>query len=369
MKALFSKLLLKGSIKRTQNGSVVERPWIESSKKLDRLLSDERKEILSVWGGVKSTNLMSLDFDFWRFYKTFESFNSHFVPDDVFFCLITKCLNFLPYGQTAQHKGLYPKTFCGIRQPKVFVNCINDILYDCDYQKIGMEKAVSILSAIDDFIVKPTENSSCGLQVKKIISRNFNLDRLLKESGNNFICQECIKQSGITSVFNDSSLNTFRMTSLYLNGNCTVENILFRHGRNGSIVDNGAAGGIMVGVDPLSGQFRKYGYDKWLKKYECSETGIRYNDTCIREIPGIVNQLCCWHKQYLPHLGVVGWDIAINEQDEPVFIEVNISYPGIALEQLCSNKPIFGKRVEEVIDYVCNHQENLHWSQYYGRFS
>ena len=38
----------------------------------------------------------------------------------------------------------------------------------------------------------------------------------------------------------------------------------------------------------------------------------------------------------------------------PVFIEVNLGFPGIQMEQMCTG-PIFGDRTAEVVGYVKNH--------------
>ena len=52
----------------------------------------------------------------------------------------------------------------------------------------------------------------------------------------------------------------------------------------------------------------------------------------------------------IPNIGIVGWDVALDSNDNPLLIEVNIGGPGILYEQLCTG-PIFGERTQEVIEY------------------
>lgn len=50
------------------------------------------------------------------------------------------------------------------------------------------------------------------------------------------------------AIFNPSSLNTIRITTLLMNGNCSLLSKMLRHGGPGMIVDNMTSGGFGVGI-------------------------------------------------------------------------------------------------------------------------
>ena len=48
---------------------------------------------------------------------------------------------------------------------------------------------------------------------------------------------------------------------------------------------------------------------------------------------------------------LISWDFAVDPQGEPVLIEVNLTYGGVLVHQLC-NGPIFGDRTEDILSRV-----------------
>ena len=81
------------------------------------------------------------------------------------------------------------------------------------------------------------------------------------------------------------------------------------------------------------------------------------NQTKIEEVKDLVDLAINAHRFYLPTCGFAGWDLALDSNNKPIFIEVNLGFPGIQFEQLCPATPIFEGRTQEVIDYVCKHQK------------
>ncbi len=53
----------------------------------------------------------------------------------------------------------------------------------------------------------------------------------------------------------------------------------------------------------------------------------------------------------IPHFRLVSWDIAIDNEGEPVLIEANMRKGGINLNQF-NNGPLFGDLTERVLDEV-----------------
>ncbi len=81
-----------------------------------------------------------------------------------------------------------------------------------------------------------------------------------------------------------------------------------------------------------------------------------FADAIIPNFRNVIDFAKTAHTQ-IPNIRLAGWDICLNESNNPVLIEVNTSWPGIFYEQLCSG-PIFGKRTDEVIDFCRTTREN-----------
>lgn len=224
---------------------------------------------------------------------------------------------------------------------------------------VSKQEAIDCLTGRkENFIIKPTHDSTQGQNVKCINPQKDNVANVISKYGDDYIVQEVVKQSEKTAVFHRDSLNTFRISTLNVNGKVSLCNILFRCGRNGNSVDNGGAGGLMCGVMP-DGHFKKTAYDKYYKTYTETDDGVRFEECYILEIPVMVELVKKWHGERLPHVGFAGWDIALDENNIPVMIEVNLRWPGIQFEQLCSETPLFGERTQEVIEYTERHPLSL----------
>ena len=318
---------------------------------LQELTKEECADIKRLWEPVSDK-----DFTIYhRMFKTLSHFDARFVSDEYYYPIILRTLNPIFYARPFEHKGFYPLYYKEIPQPDYYVNKINGLYYDSSSNVISEEKAVELLKKVDSFIIKPTRDSLQGKNIRKINSKENDVLDVVRGYGDNFIAQEVLKQSSITSKFNNCSLNTFRITTLDINGETSLCNILFRCGQGDTPVDNGAQGGLMCGVTE-NGDFMEYAFDKRYQRFTTTKEGVAFAGTRIPNMKDIVNQVKQWHEKLIMHCGVVGWDIALNEHDAPVMIEMNLMWPGIQFEQLCSGQPLFGDRTEEVIEFVMTHR-------------
>ena len=55
---------------------------------------------------------------------------------------------------------------------------------------------------------------------------------------------------------------------------------------------------------------------------------------------------------------LMSWDLAINEDAEPVLIETNLTFSGVDVHQL-ANGPIYGNHPEPIIEEVVNNSYTL----------
>lgn len=316
---------------------------------LERLTDEESKAVACRWKGISELNISD---KYYRMFKSLEHFDADFVSDDLFMPFILRRLNEKSAAEAFVHKGLYDILFRDLMaRPKTIVNNINGTYYDSEVNPISFKEALAKLDDEKSFVIKPTLGSCMGHGVIKVESSKYNNESLLNQYANNFIVQRVVTQSSFTAQFNPPSLNTFRISTLNINGKVSVCSILFKCGQTNAIVDNGGAGGLMVGVDE-KGRFRNYGYNNHYEKFYKTKDGVEFSGKIVGSMDKVLEQVCRLHQQCLPSMGFAGWDIALGEFEEPIMIEVNLVWPGIQFEQLGVGKPIFGDRTDEVIDYV-----------------
>lgn len=320
----------------------------------------ESKEILAVNQTFGRLGLKPYYTDY-KVFKKLIGFDARYVPDDIQIPYIIKSLNPPAHILALEHKGLYPILYKGMNLPKTLVVCINGVLFDAEMNIVTTSESVTLLKAVDKCIVKPTSFSGCGSGIKIISTESIQkteVNEYITEYKGNFIAQRLVKQSSQMSKLSKNSLNTFRISTLFINGKFSVCSITCRVGMGDSYLDNVATGNVMVGVK-MDGQFMKYAYDSRYGKHTKTDTGVIFSKFKIGAIDKMLAFVEQHHKKNLPHCGFIGWDIALDENEEPVMIEVNLYGAGVHFEQLAVEAPLYGDRTDEVIEYVNNHKPSV----------
>lgn len=324
------------------------------------LSNDEKEEIFKVWG-MKDEQLYK-EFEIFKF---FGGFDVRYLTHYVYLPSLAHKLNNYKYTRLLEHKSLLGR-LCNstLKFPKCLVRVLDGEYYNDKMCQISKEEAVNEIAEVGVIIVKDSTESSGGRSIEKIdigsldkTSREARIQQIFEERKYDFVIQECIKQHSSMARFNPTSINTLRVTSLYLNGKFTALSTTLRFGKKGSIVDNLGAGGVIVGVNH-DGHLKDYGYDIKYNKY-AEYNDIIFKDTIIEQIPSILKQIEYNHINNFSLCKLIGWDICINENNEPIIIEINSSQPGVTGQQLCSG-PIFGDRFEEVMEYCNNKKFRYH---------
>lgn len=124
------------------------------------------------------------------------------------------------------------------------------------------------------------------------------------------LLEEVVKQSEKMGIFNGSTVNTIRCITFNSKQGIMIPYCFMKIGRKGALVDNGGQGGILVGIDPVTGMLSTDGVD---------ENGIRYEthpDSKIQfkgyELPEWSNMISMCEKmaQDMPTVRLIGWDTA-----------------------------------------------------------
>lgn len=141
-----------------------------------------------------------------------------------------------------------------------------------------------------------------------------------------YLVQEAVQQHPDIGKFHEASLNTLRLVSFIdADGAVSVDGGFFRMGAGGAVVDNASAGGVVCGVDVLTGILHEVGY-------QCSKNAfypIGVHPTsrekfAATQLPFFEEALEIVQKAHklTPWIRSIGWDVAITRSG-PLLIEGN----------------------------------------------
>lgn len=227
----------------------------------------------------------------------------------------------------------------------------------CRFRQFYRREAVRIGSE-DDFgafcrffgshpvaIAKPSFGS-CGNGVRKIDSSaaDIALREVFAEllCGGETVLEEPIAQSEALACFHPSSVNTVRIVTF-----CGAEGVrllwaFLKTGRNGSLTDNGAAGGIMAGIDIAGGIVTTDGVDEDGCRFTSHpDTGKLFAGSAVPDWENL-KSLCLSAASLEPKVRMVGWDAAHTENGW-VIVEGN------AQSEMIGPQAVYGKGLRQEI--------------------
>jgi hypothetical protein len=288
--------------------------------------------------------------------------SKYYVPGDYYAFVIEPLLN-RRYLSFAMEKNMYEKVFAGCKAafPNTILRSMNQIFLDKDYRVVtDIEGHLSRIQ--EDVIVKPTVETGSGQGVRKYVYNgktliadariSFDIEELSGYYNGNFIVQSIVKQNSDIAKFHPCSLNTVRAFSYRsVQTNIVhVPTVVLRMGVNYSYLDTVSIGGIACGINSL-GILNKHAFDVYGNSYRRHPTtNMEFDGFCV---PAFENVISLIRKlaDSIPHQRVAGWDFGIDEEANPVLIEVNVS-TGSWLMQIASGRPLFGSLSDEVKDYI-----------------
>lgn len=136
------------------------------------------------------------------------------------------------------------------------------------------------------------------------------------------LLEERVIQDDTMAALNSSSVNTIRCITLNTKHGVIAPYCFLKVGRAGAFVDNGGAGGILVGIDRETGRLNTDGYDELNIRYETHpDTGIPFRGYQLPEWKQMI-EMCLEMSAKTPSVKFIGWDLAHTE-DGWIVIEGN----------------------------------------------
>lgn len=318
------------------------------------LTQSQKEEIIAFWKPYRPIDKQMKWFSFYNASCTDKSQLKYYIPDGVYFADFDMRFTSPRRSEHLDDKNLYDLYFHDVRMPRTCIRKINGQLFDKDYHIITMEQALKICTDAGKVITKEARLSAGGHGV-----RFFDFSQTTVEEFRNWISdprnkninvQEIIRQHESLSRIHPQSINSIRIISFLNDGKVDILSSLIRMGRDGATVDNTSQGGISCGIGK-NGQLNEYAYNEYGKRFAQHPQGTIFKDTRIEGFDKCCDLIRSIAGRMYTTSGLISWDFAVGEDGEPILIEVNLTFGGIDIHQLC-NGPIFGNRTEEMLSMI-----------------
>ncbi|MBR5081066.1 MAG: hypothetical protein IKX35_01330 [Bacteroidales bacterium] len=283
------------------------------------------------------------------FYSRTGVFAKEYVPNNFYHCEL------LPRANVRQLMRAYgDKNMCDFLFPKE--NIAHTILknmngyYYYEGRPVSEEEAVTLCQNMEKVIIKPScESQGHSVQlfsVKDGITdlKGKSIGQLFKDYKKDFLLQDWVRQHKDMAALNPTSVNTMRILSYRSGMEVLIIYSVVRIGRSGSVIDNQCAGGISTTIDK-DGKLGKYAFGGYTEdNVDRTDTGVVLDGYQLPSYGKAVEMVKRLHLM-LPFFNLVGWDVAIQENGEPVLIEYNTS-PGLSQSAFKSG---MGENTERII--------------------
>lgn len=291
--------------------------------------------------------------------KMYEGFNGvyhyDYFPEVIYITELEPKLNPIEYCKYIEDKSFVDIIFGRVDEvkiPQTFVTCCNGIFRNADYELVSKESVFDFLKNIGNCVIKPTVDTGSGKGVEFF---NFtdgvdtfskeNLKDTLKRYGKNFIVQQGVTNSDKLKALNPASLNTFRVISYIVDSEVKIAPITVRIGSGECKLDNIHSGGYAIGVND-DGTLKEYAYqlgycNKSVKDKMHPNSKVVFKDYYIGDIDKVKEVAKKLHS-IVPYVGIISWDLSLDENDDVILIEANCHDQGIWFPQIVNEKPLFG---------------------------
>lgn len=288
------------------------------------------------------------------FYSRTGVYSKEYVPKSLYESELVPRANKLTYRDAYADKNMIDVLLPNVKHPHTILKRINGYFY-FENKPISKQEAIGLCQNISHAIVKPVlGHSGKGIQALEVVNgvtniNGWTVEQLFEQYGNNFQIQERLKQHEKMNLLNDTSVNTIRIVTYRSDMEILVIYSVVRIGKKGSVVDNQCAGGIstVIGEDgklggTAFGGFTADGVGK-------TDSGVVLDGFEIPSYHQAIETVKRLHYQ-LPFFNLIGWDVAIDEEGDPVVIEWN-ACPGLSQSAF---GPGFGKYTERILRELWN---------------
>lgn len=303
-----------------------------------------------------------------RLYQSYTGeYHYDYFPEYLFSTKLEPKLN--PYRLASQYgdKNLLHKFFgniSGLHVPYTCLACSRGVFYDGDNNLVSYKRGVESLKNIGACVIKKTIDTSSGRDVQICYftdgidtKTNKNISSVLSSFGSDFVVQEKIKQCEFLNCLNKNSVNTFRVITYILDNKIYVCPIALRFGRLNTDRDNLHNGGLVIGIKK-DGQLREKAFSEFGESFafhpdshfKFSDKSVIFGGKTITDIKEMAIRL----HGILPFLGILSWDLTIDNSNLITLLEVNTIGQSVWFNQFANGMPLFEQNTSKILSLLKN---------------
>ena len=322
------------------------------------LTTSQKHEILDFYKRLTGKTIILDSHQY--FYSRTGLYSKEYVPTYLYHVDLIGRANMMPYRDALADKNMCDILLPDIKHPKTILKNQNGYYY-MNNEPVSKEEAIIRCQNLHDMIIKPTlDKHGNGVRSLEVVNGITNhegatIESVFNHYDKNFQIQERVKQHERMSALNPTSVNTLRIVTYRSGMEILIIYVVIRIGRTGQVIDNQCAGGISTTVDK-NGRLGKFCYGGYNEdKISKTDTGIVLDGY---EVPSFNKAIEAVKKQHfrLPFFDIIGWDIAIDEEGDPVVLEWNAN---VGLSQSAFG-PGFGEYTERIIKELWPRKNTLH---------
>ena len=319
----------------------------EESKRHRRLTKEQEKEVDDFFMGLIGRKLPYYGHEYCLTRNGV--FSKECLPEDFYVLELRPRANVYKFQEAYDDKNVYDLILAGENISHTILKNMNGYYY-MEGEPVSEEEAVSMCQNLGRVVIKPSMKlqgqgvNLITLKDGRIEEDGRTVQELFSQYGRNFLIQQCVKQHKDMAALNPTSVNTIRVLTYHSGSEVIVVFCVLKIGRINQVIDNQCAGGISVAVSE-DGKVGKKAYGGY------TENDILQTDTGVvlegYQLPSFdkVKEMAQRLHRKLPYFNIIGWDIAIEENGEPILIEYNTN-TGLYPSCLATS---FGKHTERII--------------------
>lgn len=316
---------------------------LEKHRKLTR---EQKKEVQDFYMSMIGKKIPLYCHEY--FYSRTGYFTKEYVPNNLYHCELVPKANQHRLQGAFGDKNMCDFLFHGENVVHSILKNMNGYFY-FEGEPVSEEDAVRLCGNLKNVIIKPSRLSegkgvllfSASEGVTTLDGKS--ISQVFKEYKKDYLIQECVKQHKDMAALNPSSVNTMRVLSYRSGMEVLIIYSVVRIGRSGSVVDNQCAGGISTTISK-DGKLGKKAFGGFsTDNIESTDTGIVLEGYQLPSYDKAIEMVKRLHLK-LPFFNIVGWDVAIQEDGNPVLIEFNTN-PGLSQSAFCSGMGEYTERI------------------------
>ena len=147
------------------------------------------------------------------------------------------------------------------------------------------------------------------------------------------------------------AVNTFRVITYLWDGEVFHVPLALRIGQGGSYLDNAHAGGMFIGVNDL-GELNDEAFTEFGKRYkEHPDTHTVFKGYKLNFVPELIKTAKKLHLN-APQLGIISWDLTVDQNGVFVLIEANTRGQSIWFPQMANGLGMYGLLIGTICSFA-----------------